>query len=181
MFQKFIVVILVLFLGGYVYSNCKMKVTKPGFLDTHLTEIEEKIQFRDQLDTTISRVDVAWHLDHMLKTVNEICKALEASDPSEFEGGVNLSRTMSLTLNYIPRGRAQSPSVVRPPDSISTADIQLQLSEARERISKVFELDEKVHFKHPVFGIIARGHALRFIEVHTNHHLKIVRDIIKGQ
>ncbi len=179
MFRKFIVVVLILILGGYIYSSYKMKVTKPGFLDTHLTEIEEKIEFRDRNNPDVSKVDVAWHLDHMLKTVNEICKALEASDPAEFESSISLPRTMSLTMNFIPRGRAQSPSVVRPPDSISTADIQSQLSEARERVAKVFELDEKVHFKHPVFGTIARGHSLRFIEVHTNHHLKIVRDIIK--
>ena len=156
-----------------------MKVTKQGFLDSHLVEVEEKIEFRDRKNPEVSKVDVAWHLDHMLKTVINICKALEASDPSAFKGSVNLSRTMSLTLNYIPRGKAKSPSVVRPPDKISTAEIKSQLTEAKKRISEVFELDEKAHFEHPVFGTIARGHALRFIEVHTNHHLKIVRDIIK--
>lgn len=156
-----------------------MKVTKPGFLNSHLAEIEEKIRFHDQKNPEVSKVNVAWHLDHMLKTVNQICKALETSDPSAFKASRNLMRNILLALNYIPRGKAQSPAKVRPPEIIHADDIQSQLDEARQKVSKVFELDRKAHFAHPVFGTIAHGQALRFIEVHTNHHLKIVRDIIK--
>ncbi|MEM7187367.1 MAG: DUF1569 domain-containing protein [Bacteroidota bacterium] len=181
MFKKIIVVLLVVLIGGYIYSHHAMKVTQPDFMDGYVAEIEEKIAFRDAHSPEVSKADVAWHLDHMLKTVNEICKALEASDPQKFEGSINLMRTMSLSLNYIPRGRAKSPSVVRPPEVIVTEDLYSQLETAKQQLSTVFELDEKAHFKHPVFGTIARGNALRFIEVHTKHHLKIVRDIIEAQ
>lgn len=160
------------------YSNYKMNVTQVGFLDTHLDEIETKIKNRDILNDSVSKVPVAWHLDHSLKVINGIYKSLESSDPSQFKSSINFSRVMSLTFNYIPRGKAKSPKRVLPPDTIKTEDLYLQLEAARKHMKEAFELSKDAHFRHPVFGTIARGHALRFIEVHTHHHLKIIRDIL---
>lgn len=167
--------------GGFftLYVNYTMNVTKKGFLKAQLLEIESKIEDRDVLNEEISKVSVAWHLDHSLKVINRIYEALAASDPKTFESSVNFSRVASLTFNYIPRGRAQSPKAVLPPDTITLENLYLQLEEAKRNIDKVFELDENTHFEHPVFGTIARGHSLRFIEVHTEHHLKIMRDILE--
>ncbi|MEM7084873.1 MAG: DUF1569 domain-containing protein [Bacteroidota bacterium] len=179
MFKKSLLMLMALFVIAYVYTHYNMKVTDPNFLTAPLSEIEEKFDYGHEIDPKVSKVTVAWHLDHMLKTINEICKALEASNPDAFKASINFSRIISLTLNYIPRGAAQSPSIVLPSGNITQSDLQRQLEEAKNRLILVFELPDNAHFNHPYFGIINRGQALRFIEVHTHHHLKIVRDILK--
>lgn len=47
------------------------------FLKGELTEIEGYIAFRDSLNPAVSKVEVAWHLDHSLRTINEIHKAVK--------------------------------------------------------------------------------------------------------
>lgn len=177
--KKIILVLLPLIIVFSLYSCSVMNTTKPGFLDDHLAELESYIPYGDSLNLEVSQVTVAWHLDHCLKTVNKIYDSLAASNPEQFKRSTNIPKIMSLTMNYIPRGRAQSPDVVRPPEIILTKDIEAQLIEAREKVGKALELDENAHFTHPVFGTIARGNALRFWEVHTEHHLKIIRDILQ--
>ncbi|GAB5398707.1 MAG: hypothetical protein Aureis2KO_02920 [Aureisphaera sp.] len=164
---------------GATFVNCNMEVNDIGFLDDSLNKIEANILYQDSINIDVSKVPVAWHLDHTLKTINGIYDAMEASNPDDFNSSFNMPRVMSLTLNYIPRGRAQSPTAVLPPEIIEKEALYRQLKEARENVKMAFQLDEHAHFEHPVFGIIARGNSLRFLEVHTEHHLKIIRDILK--
>ncbi|MEL6812141.1 MAG: DUF1569 domain-containing protein [Bacteroidota bacterium] len=179
MLRKALVVVALLVVGLYFYSKAKMNISNEDFLDPYLDEIEQKIQFRDELNPKVSQVAVAWHLDHMLKTINGISDSLVASDPTTFENGLKPIGRLSLTLNFIPRGQAESPASVRPPDVIKTEDIEHQLAQAREKIKIAFAQEEDAHFHHPVFGTINKNPSLRFIEVHTEHHLKIIRDILE--
>lgn len=178
-FKKIAITVLTVIIVFWAYSKTQMTVTEVGFLDTHLDEIEAKIKDRDILNDSVSKVSVAWHLDHSLKVINRIYESLEASDPSQFESSFNFSRVLSLTFNYIPRGRAKSPKAVLPPENITVEALYKQLDEARSKMDKALDLPKESHFKHPVFGTISRGNALRFIEVHTQHHLKIMRDILE--
>ena len=157
-----------------------MKQNNADCLDVHLDKIESLIPERDVKNENISRVDVAWHLDHMLKTIKEITKSLEKSNPENYKSGFNPVRVMSLTLGFIPRGRAQAPTVVRPPENIKTEDIISQLQVARDNLVVLNNLDKKAHFAHPVFGTIDKATSIRFIEVHTKHHLKIIKDILNN-
>lgn len=45
-------------------------------------------------------------------------------------------------------------------------------------LKELFSLNQNQYFSHYIFGILNRDKTLRFIEIHTNHHLKIVRDIL---
>lgn len=157
-----------------------MKRNNAEYLITQLDQIESLISERDRKNKAISKADVAWHLDHMLKTLNRITIALQESKPENYRSSFNAARTMSLTFGFIPRGRAQAPAVVRPPDNILTEDILSQLEEARKNIIVLNDLDTKSHFKHPVFGVINKATTIRFIEVHTEHHLKIISDILNN-
>lgn len=157
-----------------------MKQNKANCLSDPLDNIESLIPEKDVKNESVSKADVAWHLDHVLKTVNEVTKSLENSNPKDFKSGFNIPRIMSLTFGFIPRGREQSPSVVRPPEKILTKDIISQLEEARKNIDVLNKLNKKAHFKHPVFGTIDKPTSIRFIEVHTKHHLRIINDILSN-
>ena len=156
-----------------------MNQSDPTVLLPQLAKIENTIEFRDAKNEEVSKSDVAWHLDHMLKVINRITETLEASDPEAYEGSFNFTKIASLTAGFIPRGRAQSPQSVRPPEIILTKDIFKQLTEARRNIETLQTLEAKANFAHPIFGMLDKAQTIRFLEVHTNHHLKIIADILE--
>ena len=169
--------LLLVLLGIVLVRNSN---TSSDRLEKQLSRFEYFIEKRDAHNTTISKADVAWHVDHCLKTINRIYERLEASDPQEYKANFSLSRTLIYTWGDFPRGVAESPKVVRPPDNISTDSLYLQLEAARKNIKKLKELPAKAHFKHPNFKLLNRNQSQRFLEIHTEHHLKIIRDILKN-
>ncbi|MEM7379596.1 MAG: hypothetical protein AAF361_00205, partial [Bacteroidota bacterium] len=64
------------------------------FLSQELSELESYIRFRDSLDPKVSKVPIAWHLDHTLRTINEIYKAVERSDPENYKARFNPGRSL---------------------------------------------------------------------------------------
>jgi len=75
------------------------------------------------------------------------------------------------TRKKIPRGRAKSPKIVIPKkyDELSL-----------EKDCKNSIIDKDKYFKHPYFGDLKLDKAIQFLEIHTNHHLEIIHDILKG-
>ncbi|MEL7342597.1 MAG: DUF1569 domain-containing protein [Bacteroidota bacterium] len=147
-------------------------------LEDKLVDIESLIAQRDALDTTVSQAPVAWHLDHSLKVINNIFTALSDSDPDQRKSNFNFTRSVVFISGTIPRGVAQSPKSVRPPEVILTEDIRTQISQVRSNLQAFSTLPERANFEHPVFGNLNRKKTLRFLEIHTEHHLKIIRDIL---
>lgn len=161
--------------------NRQEKNDKTMFLNEKLTELEGYIKYRDCVDPKISKVALDWHLDHSLRTVNEICKALKNSDSENYRADINLGRSYLLLVNKIPRGQAQAPKIVVPSDTIYTDSLYLQLDKARANLVGYDSLPQKAFFTHPYLGRLKKRTAKRFIEIHTEHHLKIIRDILKEQ
>lgn len=168
--------IILVFVGVYVFNN---RESSPDFLDDEFAELENYITQRDVKNVAVSQADVAWHLDHMLKTINLISENLKNSNPNDYSSGFSLQQLIVFTTGTIPRGVAQSPQAVRPPDVILKDSIYLQLKEAKERINAITSLDKDAFIEHPVFKTLDRDQTRRFIEIHTRHHLKIVKDILE--
>ncbi|WP_299439804.1 DUF1569 domain-containing protein [uncultured Aquimarina sp.] len=165
-------------LAFWGYGQGDNNDAKKGFMDSQLYDIAYLIQFRDRVNATVSKVPIAWHLDHSLKVINRIHDVLKSSDPTVYEKRFNLARSFSFLFGYIPRGRGQSPAAVLPPKEIKTEGILSQLEIARENLSDLENLNENVNFIHPVFGQLNKKQSKRFLEIHTKHHLKIIRDIL---
>ncbi|MEM8999401.1 MAG: DUF1569 domain-containing protein [Bacteroidota bacterium] len=149
------------------------------FLANKLTELKGYMKYRDCVNIEVSKVPVAWHLDHSLRTINEIYKAVKNSDPEQYRSDINLGRSLVLFTNKIPRGKAKAPTIVVPPDTIYTDSLQLHFNEAWTTMKAYDSLPKKAFFTHPYLGFLKKRTAKRFIEIHTEHHLKIIRDILK--
>nr|WP_298996745.1 DUF1569 domain-containing protein [uncultured Allomuricauda sp.] len=150
-----------------------------AFMDGQIGLLESYILERDRSKPKVSKADVAWHLDHSLKTINRICEALENSHPEKFKSNLNFTRILIFAWGDFPRGVAKAPKLVRPPEEIQTEDLYAQLEEAKENLKKIESLHENVHFEHPYFDVINKGQTKRFLKIHTGHHLKIIEDILK--
>lgn len=84
-----------------------------------------------------------------------------------------------LKLGFFPRGKAKAPKHVKPPEVILKEDLILQVNLAKTNIRTIVSLDKNAYFKHPLFGNINTKRVNRFLLIHTNHHLKIINDVLK--
>ena len=141
-------------------------------------EMEDYVSKYEFVNEEFSAASVGWQIEHSMLTINKIIYALEKSNPSKYQWSLKLSRYIVFTLGKIPRGKAKAPSVVLPSETISLDTIKSQIAEAKIQATKLDSLLASSYFKHPIFGDLKLKQAIRMLEVHTRHHLSIIRDIL---
>ncbi|APG66214.1 DUF1569 domain-containing protein [Tenacibaculum todarodis] len=146
-------------------------------LDYLLQRIEGYIENHEVLKLDISKASVGWHLDHSLKVVNAVVKTLQESDPTTYKNNFSFVGKVFFALGFFPRGKAKAPKHVKPPEVVLKEDIILQLEIAKTNIKTISSLDNNAYFKHPLFRHINKKRVVRFLVLHTNHHVKIINEI----
>ncbi len=149
-------------------------------LEKEISELEAATAQASKLNTEISKSSVGWHVDHTLKAISSIHKSLKKSDPKDYKWRFNWIRSYILIRGSIPRGRGKAPKVSVAKEEIKVEDIHRQIATVREMLIEFEKMDAKVHFPHPYFGVLHHRHSRRFLEIHTEHHLKIIREILKS-
>ena len=124
------------------------------------------------------------HLDHLATSNRRIVRGIErALAAPAHEGGSRLTfvgRVVLLT-GFIPRGKGKAPEASLP-RSGSLEDVRENLLQAQRAVSELSERLGEIdacrgRFDHHVFGGFRPIEWLRFMQLHTRHHLKIIRDI----
>ena len=144
-----------------------------------MSRIGGRINDHDRVNTRVSQASVGWHLAHSLITLETIADLLVSADPEKPHGRINLTGRVILTLGWIPRGRGKAPKVARPKEETTTSDLEERLARVRQKADQLDALGKDQYFRHPYFGDLNLTWALKFMKVHTRHHLKIVDDILK--
>ncbi len=152
--------------------------TKREFLRNELNQIEYYLIYKDSYNAKVSKVSVAWHLNHCLEVINEISKALLTSNPERYTDKLSMRHIFSLFIGYIPRGKIVHYTSPHQKTSMKIKDLVAKLIRARDVIEEIESLEERLNYIHPVYGGLNKRQSRRFIEVHTKHHLKIIRDIL---
>ena len=146
-------------------------------LNRAIATLESHIENREFSNPKISKSNVAWHIDHSLKVINRVSESLQQSDPKSYEDNFSLLGKVLFTLGFFPRGKAKAPKHVIPPEVISKEDLISQIQLAESNVNSIATLEKNSYFNHPFFGNIKTPKIYRFLMIHTNHHLKIIRDI----
>jgi hypothetical protein len=145
-----------------------------------LNQLESDISSFDKVNLAVSSGSVGWHIEHSLKTIDQIVKACKNSNPSNYQWRFNFKRFLILTIaKKIPRGKAKAPKIVRPEGEISSETLGLSLSKVKENLMDWKDLDKNTHFPHPFFGILNKKETANFLALHTKHHLMIIKDILE--
>lgn len=145
-----------------------------------LNQLESDISSFDKVNLAVSSGSVGWHIEHSLKTIDQIVTACKNSNPSNYQWRFNFNRFLILTLaKKIPRGKAKAPKIVRPEGEISLETLDMSLSKVKENLMDWKDLDKNTHFPHPFFGILNKKETANFLALHTKHHLMIIDDILK--
>ena len=148
-------------------------------LNNLLNELEAQIANYSKLNQTISEGNVGWHIVHSCLVINSVCGAVLKSDPSKFIKKFSFKAFLVLLLKSFPRGKAKAPSFTMPSEELSTASILKRIQSSRASIEALAKAGKNQYFTHPIFGDLNTGQTFKFLGVHTNHHLKIIKDILK--
>ncbi len=147
-----------------------------------LSEIEQLIGSHEELVESVSAAPVGWHIEHSLLVLDGVITTLSSSEPAKFKSSFNLKKIIIFLLGKFPKGKARAPKSVRPKTEVfSEDDLKRHFQVTVSLLPSLSELDKKAHFKHPIFGFLALNDSIRFLEMHTEHHLKIMRDIVAGK
>lgn len=145
-----------------------------------LNELEENIGDHQQLQPAVSGASIGWHIEHCLLIIDAVTGALARSKPEAFQKKFNLKRSFLLWWGNIPRGKVKAPKVVQP-STIPTEDaLTTHLQQARVIAEALPGREAKQFFTHPFLGDMRLQKTIRFLYVHTLHHVKIIRDIGKA-
>lgn len=148
-------------------------------LNLAVESLEAHIENYAVSNPKISDANVAWHIDHSLKVINRVVASLQSSDPKMYANNFSFLGKLFFTFGFFPRGKAKAPTYVKPPEVILKEDLVSQTELAKDNIKTITELDKNAFFKHPIFGNVNTTRVSRFLILHTNHHLKIINDILK--
>ena len=143
-----------------------------------MLELAQLITFSDKIKTSISEVGVDWHIDHSLKVILSVYNSLKKSKPENYMWTFNLLRRYIFSHGSIPRRKRKTSKIVVAIDKIHQNNLNAQLLKAKKVLKEIETLPPESHYEHPYFGLLNLKDSLRFMEIHTQHHLKIIRDII---
>ena len=145
-----------------------------------LDEMMQLVPYAPQRNPKISGVNAGWHIAHSMITIQKIYDSIIKTDPANYKSKHTLGRLIVLGCNYIPRGKVTSPKEVVPEHEYSLEELKQRIAQSRERLQQWDKVGAQQYFMHPVLGCLNKKPSLRFFYVHTNHHLKIIRDILRG-
>jgi len=143
-------------------------------------QVSNLLSAEDKIVEQVSAWSVYKHVEHVLLTNSSILSAIERGDaPLKIEKRTFIGYVV-LLLGYIPRGRAKAPKEVEPLGK-SKSDLQEFNQELIGRLESLLNapLNEpnKVIANHPYFGGLSKKQWIRFLVIHSRHHLKIIEKI----
>jgi hypothetical protein len=144
-----------------------------------LDTFEAQIAHYSKFNQTISEGNVGWHIVHSCLVISSVCAAVIKSDATKFIKKFSFKAFLVLLLNSFPRGKAKAPSFTMPSEELSPASILKSIQAARTSLELLANASKNQYFTHPIFGDLNTGQTFKFLGVHTNHHLKIIKDILK--
>jgi hypothetical protein len=129
----------------------------------------------------VSGWSVGQQVDHVLNVAQGVFNRLTGDSP-ELGRGINATGRILLSIGWFPRGVGRSPKSVLPAEAPLAARELERLGGLRAdfqglRFRNGLLASRERLFPHPYFGGLDPRQTLRFLVVHTHHHLKIVRDI----
>jgi hypothetical protein len=153
-----------------------------------VSQFEALKSLQDEVDEVLSRNDIlnpavsAWsthqHIEHVFKVNLLVLEKIKNNDPDHNRMPRTFTGMLVLVLGFIPRGRGEAPSSVLP-EGISQADIMDAGSRIRELLIQIKDTETENRFimNHPYFGGLTSREWLRFLVIHTRHHLEIIREM----
>jgi hypothetical protein len=147
-------------------------------LEAQIQKLIDFLPVIDKINLSVSDASVAWHIEHSLLVIKQITATVAQSDPSLYQRKFNFKRSWVFLLNYIPRGKAKAPKSVIPGTELNLKALEESVAHTYQAMNYLKDCQPNQYFMHPFFGALNQRQTIRFLSIHTKHHLKIIRDIV---
>lgn len=142
-------------------------------------ELTTKIEFHEKINAAVSSASVGWHIAHTTLAAKQIIEQLEKSDPANYKWKFNTARFFVFLMNKIPRGKGKAPKSVQVEECFTIDSLNRYITIIQEKVKVLDTMEAKKNFLHPYFGMLHSKATVKTLLIHTNHHIKIINDIIK--
>lgn len=149
-------------------------------LEKEIETISTTIPHYKKQNNSVSKRGVDWHLDHSLKAILAISESLKKSDPKKYKWTFSFLRTIIFFIGHFPRGKAKAPKITYSNEDIDESILLSQFTLVKKQLLEIENLPENSNFKHPIFGVLNLKQTIKFLRLHTQHHLKITNEIISS-
>ena len=132
----------------------------------------------------VSDWSMAQQLEHVLRSNRSIALAMVRAVDAPSDGGLTESGQRVLDGGAIPRGVGQAPASMRATEAVDLAKLRATWRKmaARYAAMDTSGMDAvQGRVAHQYFGHLTPVEWLRFVGVHTRHHLAIAQDIRASQ
>ena len=146
-------------------------------LEPSLEKLYSYIPEADILNSAVSSVNVGWHIEHSLLVISKIIETVVNSDPAKYERKFDFRRSFVFFLGKFPRGKAKAPDIVIPVQN-GHPDFDALFATTRAAILQLQNASKNQYFVHPIFGKLNKKDTFTMLDIHTKHHLLIIKDII---
>jgi hypothetical protein len=125
----------------------------------------------------VSASNVGWQIEHSLLVISSVIEGVKRSDPSKYKWSFRPFKYLIFWRGKIPRGKSKAPKFVVP-DTFTAESLQNHIDSCRAKITEFESVGAGHYFSHPYFGDTKKKDVIPFLELHTEHHVKIIRDIL---
>ena len=142
--------------------------------------VDELASYIPQLESrneSVSSSNVGWQIEHSLLVISSVIEGVKKSDPSSYKWSFKPWKYLIFWTGKIPRGKSKAPKFVIP-DAFTTESLQGHIESCRAKIGELDALSAGHYFRHPYFGDTKKKDVIPFLVLHTEHHVKIIRDIL---
>ena len=146
-------------------------------LRKQLDELESFIPQLDVRNEAISASSVGWQMEHDLLVISSVIEGVKRSDSTKYKWRFKPLKYVILWRGVIPRGKVGAPKIVTPGE-ITQETLRAHVALCRQRLAELEQVGMDHYFTHPFFGDLKKKETLRFLYVHTEHHLKIIREML---
>jgi hypothetical protein len=144
--------------------------------------VDELASYIPQLEArndTVSSSTIGWQIEHSLLVISSVIDGVTKSDPSKYKWSFRPIKYLIFWRGKIPRGKSKAPKFVIP-DTFTAESLQLHIDRCYAKITELDSLSEGHYFSHPYFGDTKKKDVIPFLIMHTEHHAKIIREILEN-
>jgi hypothetical protein len=146
-------------------------------LRKQLDELESYIPQLEVRNDAISASTVGWQIEHDLLVISSVIEGVKRSDPAAYKWQFKPLKYVVFWRGVIPRGKVGAPKLVTPGE-ITQDTLQAHIALCRQRLEELEQIGAGHYFTHPFFGDLKKKETIPFLFIHTEHHLKIIREML---
>lgn len=149
-------------------------------LSAYVDELASFIPDLEKRNEGISASNVGWQIEHSLLTIRRVSAGILASDPQTYAWSLNFTKLLILYSGKMPRGKAKAPEVVMPSE-FTKESLGEHINKIKQTLIQLNQAQANQYVEHPYFGKINKKETIRFLGIHTLHHIKIIREIVAAE